>query len=226
MNSIENLESRFFSSYQKIERKIGERDRIKKEIDEINSELTDIEKKRKIYSEAKRILEIAYEKLRVSTMQGIENLVNRALKTIYDDLTFRIELDTERNKNIAKPVVRKEGGGIYFEGDPLDTSGGTVSQIISLALRISILEKSINPKFEGPLILDEPLTFLDEGSKKLIGEFLKKVSEILGRQIILITHDRILMEIGDKIFYVKIKDGESKIEEISDLSEIDEIWII
>jgi len=36
-------------------------------------------------------------------------------------------------------------------------------------------------------------------------------------------YDRILMEIGDKTFYVKIKDGESKIEEISDLSEIDEI---
>ena len=64
---------------------------------------------------------------------------------------------------------------------------------------------------------------IHEGSKKLIGEFLKKVSEILGRQIILITHDRILMEIGDKIFYVKIKEGLSKIEEISDLSEIDEI---
>ncbi|MGB9878856.1 MAG: hypothetical protein ACPLGZ_02615, partial [Candidatus Pelagibacter ubique] len=162
-------------------------------------------------------------KLRVSTMQGIENLVNRALKTIYKDLTFRIELDEERNRNIARIVVRKESGDLYFEGDPLDTSGGTVSQIISLALRISILEKSINPKFEGPLILDEPLTFLDEGSKRLIGEFLKKVSEILNRQIILITHDRILMEIGDKTFYVKIKDGESKIEEISDLSEIEEI---
>lgn len=223
MNSIENLESRFFLSYQKIERKIGERDRIKKEIDEKLKELNDIDNKRRVYNEAKRILEIAYEKLRISTMQGIENLVNRALKTIYNDLTFRIELDEERNRNIAKAVIRKESGDIYFEGDPLDTSGGTVSQIISLALRISILEKSINPKFEGPLILDEPLTFLDEGSKRLIGEFLKKVSEILNRQIILITHDRILMEIGDKIFYVKIKDGESKIEEISDISEIEEI---
>jgi|YelNatPaOPRAMG01_1025707.scaffolds.fasta_scaffold03522_4 DNA repair exonuclease SbcCD ATPase subunit len=223
MNSIENLESRFFSSYQKIERKIGERDRIKKEIDEKLKELNDIDNKRRVYNEAKRILEIAYEKLRVSTMQGIENLVNRALKTIYSDLTFRIELDEERNRNIAKAVIRKESGDIYFEGDPLETSGGTVSQIISLALRISILEKSINPKFEGPLILDEPLTFLDEGSKRLIGEFLKKVSEILNRQIILITHDRILMEIGDKTFYVKIKDGESKIEEITDLSEIEEI---
>lgn len=223
MNSIENLESRFFSSYQKIERKIGERDRIKKEIEDKNRELTEIDNKRRIYTEAKRILELAYQKLRVSTMQGIENLVNRALKTIYNDLTFRIELDEERNRNIAKAVVRKESNDIYFEGDPLDTSGGTVSQIISLALRISILEKSINPKFSGPLILDEPLTFLDEGSKKVIGEFLKKVSEILNRQIILITHDRILMEIGDKTFYVKIKDGESKVEEISDISEIDEI---
>lgn len=223
MNSTENLESRFFSSYQKIERKIGERDRIKKEIENKKRELTDIDNKRRIYTEAKRIFEVAYEKVRVSTMQGIENLVNRALKTIYKDLTFRIELDEERNRNIAKAVVRKESGDIYFEGDPLDTSGGTVSQIISLALRISILEKSINPKFSGPLILDEPLTFLDEGSKKLIGEFLKKVSEILNRQIILITHDRILMEIGDKTFYVKIKDGESKILEINDISEIDEI---
>lgn len=223
MNSTENLESRFFSSYQKIERKIGERDRIKKEIDNKKRELTNIDNKRRIYTEAKRIFEVAYEKVRVSTMQGIENLVNRALKTIYKDLTFRIELDEERNRNIAKAVVRKESGDIYFEGDPLDTSGGTVSQIISLALRISILEKSINPKFSGPLILDEPLTFLDEGSKKLIGEFLKKVSEILNRQIILITHDRILMEIGDKTFYVKIKDGESKVLEINDISEIDEI---
>lgn len=223
MNSTENLESRFFSSYQKIERKIGERDRIKKEIENKNRELTEIENKRRIYTESKRILELAYQKLRISTMQGIENLVNRALKTIYNDLTFRIELDEERNRNIAKAVVRKESGDLYFEGDPLDTSGGTVSQIISLALRISILEKSINPKFFGPLILDEPLTFLDEGSKKLIGEFLKKVSEILNRQIILITHDRILMEIGDKTFYVKIKDGESKVFEINDISEIDEI---
>lgn len=223
MNSTENLESRFFSSYQKIERKIGERDRIKKEIENKNRELTEIENKRRIYTESKRILELAYQKLRISTMQGIENLVNRALKTIYNDLTFRIELDEERNRNIAKAVVRKESGDLYFEGDPLDTSGGTVSQIISLALRISILEKSINPKFSGPLILDEPLTFLDEGNKKLIGEFLKKVSEILNRQIILITHDRILMEIGDKTFYVKIKDGESKVLEINDISEIDEI---
>ncbi|MGQ9845782.1 MAG: hypothetical protein ACUVQN_06220 [Caldisericia bacterium] len=223
MNSTENLESRFFSSYQKIERKIGERDRIKKEIENKNRELTEIEHKRRIYTESKRILELAYQKLRISTMQGIENLVNRALKTIYNDLTFRIELDEERNRNIAKAVVRKESGDLYFEGDPLETSGGTVSQIISLALRISILEKSINPKFSGPLILDEPLTFLDEGSKKLIGEFLKKVSEILDRQIILITHDRILMEIGDKTFYVKIKDGDSKVLEINDISEIDEI---
>lgn len=223
MSSIENLESRFFSSYEIIERKIGERDRIKKEIDEKRNELNEIDNKRRVYNEAKRILEIAYEKLRVSTMQGIESLVNRALKTIYKDLTFRIELDEERNRNIAKIVVRKEGQGEYFEGDPLDTSGGTVSQIISLALRISILEKSINPKFEGPLILDEPLTFLDESSKKLIGDFLKKVSEILKRQIILITHDRILMEIGDKTFYVKFVDGKSEVEEVSDLSEIEEI---
>lgn len=223
MDSIKILEDKFFSTYQKIENKIGERDRIKTEIEKLKEELNSIQSKREIYLKAKKILELAYEKLRVSTMQGIENLVNRALKTIYKDLTFKIELDEERNRNVAKPLIRKEGENYYFEGDPLETSGGTVSQIISLALRISILEKSINPKFEGPLILDEPLTFLDEGSKKIVGEFLKKVSEVLNRQIILITHDRILMEIGDKSFYFKIVDGVTKVEEIKDISEIEEI---
>ena len=43
------------------------------------------------------------------------------------------------------------------------------------------------------------------------------------RQIILITHDRILMEAGDKIFYVEMHEGESKVREIEGEEDIKEI---
>lgn len=223
MNSIEIIENNFFKLYQTVERKIGERERIKKEISEKESELKKIEKERDILMKSGEILKNAYEKVRKNTMEGIESLVNKALQKIFDDLIFKIELEDERNKKVAKPLIKKITQDFEFEGDPLNTSGGTVSQIISLALRISILEKSLNPRFEGPLILDEPLTFLDEGSKRKIGDFIKSISEYLKRQIILITHDRILMEIGDKIFYVTQEGGESKVQEIESIEEIGEI---
>lgn len=223
MNSIEIIENNFFKLYQTVERKIGERERIKKEISEKESELKKIEKERDILKKSSEILKNAYEKVRKNTMEGIESLVNKALQKIFDDLIFKIELEDERNKKVAKPLIKKITQDFEFEGDPLNTSGGTVSQIISLALRISILEKSLNPRFEGPLILDEPLTFLDEGSKRKIGDFIKSISEYLKRQIILITHDRILMEIGDKIFYVTQEGGESKVQEIESFGEIGEI---
>ncbi|MCX8094946.1 MAG: hypothetical protein N3D74_01960 [Caldisericia bacterium] len=223
MNSIEIIENNFFKIYQIVERKIGERERIKREISEKEDELKKIEKKRFILKKSEEILKNAYEKVRKNTMEGIESLVNKALKKIFDDLIFKIELEDERNKKVAKPLIKKITKKFEFEGDPLNTSGGTVSQIISLALRISILEKSLNPKFEGPLILDEPLTFLDEASKRKIGDFIKSISEYLNRQIILITHDRILMEIGDKIFYITQENGESKVQEIKSFEEIGEI---
>lgn len=223
MNSIEIIENNFFKLYQTVERKIGERERIKKEISEKESELKKIEKERDILKKSSEILKNAYEKVRKNTMEGIESLVNKALQKIFDDLIFKIELEDERNKKVAKPLIKKITQDFEFEGDPLNTSGGTVSQIISLALRISILEKSLNPRFEGPLILDEPLTFLDERSKRKIGDFIKSISEYLKRQIILITHDRILMEIGDKIFYVTQEEGESKVQEIESFEEIGEI---
>ncbi len=223
MNSIERISEEVFKRIREVEKQLGEKQRIEKEIKVKEDLIDDLRNKRKIYVQAKRVLELAYEKLRRETMSGIERLVNKALEPIYKDLSFRIELEDKRNRNTARFVVKNLSENLIFEGNPLDIHGGSVSQIISLALRISILEKSINPRLEGPLILDEPLTFLDEKSKRAMVEFLRKVSEVLKRQIILITHDRILMEAGDKIFYVEMKNGESSVREIEDEENIKEI---
>ncbi len=223
MNSIEKINEAVFKRIREVEKRLGEKQRIEKEINIREELLKDLQNRKRIYTQAKRVLELAYEKLRRETMSGIERLVNKALEPIYKDLSFRIELEDKRNRNTARFVVKNLSENLIFEGNPVDIHGGSVSQIISLALRISVLEKSVNPKLDGPLILDEPLTFLDERSKRAMVEFLRKVSEVLKRQIILITHDRILMEAGDKIFYVEMHGGESKVREIEGEEDIKEI---
>lgn len=223
MNSIERISEEVFKRIREVEKKIGEKERIEKELKSKEKLFEELEDKEYVYTQAKKVLELAYERLRRETMSGIERLVNKALEPIYKDLSFRIELEDKRNRNIAKFIVKNLMENLIFEGNPIDIHGGSVSQIISLALRISVLEKSINPRLEGPLILDEPLTFLDERSKRAMVGFLRKVSEVLKRQIILITHDRILMEAGDKIFYVEMKNGESKVKEIEGEEDIEEI---
>jgi DNA repair exonuclease SbcCD ATPase subunit len=57
--------------------------------------------------------------------------------------------------------------------------------------------------------LDEPFKNLSKDLQSKAGEILKLLSQKLGIQIIMITHEQELMEIADKTFEIqKVKDGE------------------
>lgn len=89
---------------------------------------------------------------------------------------------------------------------PLDDNGGGIVDILSVALRVMVLQMVDDPVIDGPIILDEPFKMASEEYIPMISNFLKKISEDFGRQIIMVTHNVYLGETCDSMIKVT-RDG-------------------
>jgi len=63
------------------------------------------------------------------------------------------------------------------------------------------------PKSQATLILDEPLRFLSADHQEQASVMIKEISQKLGIQFIIITHEPILASYADKVFETKIRKG-------------------
>ena len=87
--------------------------------------------------------------------------------------------------------------------------GGGMRDVVALALRIAMMELYV-PKQDGPIMLDETVKSLaDDEAIQGVGEFLKKVSDEMGRQIIVITHKSRLTSYADKSFIFSMNPDDS-----------------
>jgi len=126
-------------------------------------------------------------------------LLSRSLGSQYK---FEIEYVTNKSSVGARFLITTPyGEKDVLVTDPLSAKGGTISDILSFALRIALLELYV-PKIEGPFILDEAGKFITEEYRTNMCEFLKRVSEDTKRQIIFITQVPDFIDCADKTFRV------------------------
>lgn len=140
----------------------------------------------------------------------VEELVTMAIKSVYEDREFGFELifEDKRNQMEVRPVVYEviDGRKDVFE-DIENEMGGGIVDIISFALRIVLwsLEK---PRSRNIIILDEPMKNM--GDLVIMGgNMLKEVAHKLGFQLIIVTHDPVLIDIADRSFHVVRKSNKS-----------------
>jgi DNA repair exonuclease SbcCD ATPase subunit len=67
------------------------------------------------------------------------------------------------------------------------------------------------PHSRNVIILDEPFRFLSENYQEQAGNMLKEISQKLGIQFLIISHNSILASCADKTFTVQIKKGVSQV---------------
>jgi DNA repair exonuclease SbcCD ATPase subunit len=131
--------------------------------------------------------------------QRVESLITMVIRSVFNrDFKFELIMEKKRNKLECRPVIKENGN----EFDPKFERGGGLIDVISFAFRIALwsLEK---PKARNVFILDEPFRFVGRGEiLRRVGKILKEFPEKLEFQIIMITHEKQLEEIADKIFEV------------------------
>jgi len=126
-----------------------------------------------------------------------------------DDEKKAFQTDTRRRPEAEIYIVNIENGQ-EIRNRPQDSRGGGVVDIVSMALRIAMIE-AVDPPINGPIILDEPGKHVSEDFIVAFSEFIKAISRQLDRQIIMVTHSYYMAQSADKRIEIKIENGVSKI---------------
>ena len=179
---------------------------------QVDSQVTELEKSIDIADltsitakEAVVLLQQAADGMQSLIKDSLTSLCSAALKDVfYDkDITFGVSFTPQKNTTILEMYI--EEGGVRY--DPLESRGHGIADLICFALRVSIL--CLQPNLRKVIILDEPFKQISEEYRDRAIEFVKKVSEQTGIQIILVTHIAELARNADKVFKVSNESGNS-----------------
>ncbi|MBW4828744.1 MAG: ATPase [Clostridiaceae bacterium] len=198
-----------------LSRESGKRDKILEQIKDISADLSNISENVEVLEKVNILLQKTSEYARGQAKKQIEVIVSNCLQYIFDsNMEFIIEIEELYGKpNAEFYVITKEGKNIIKTKPELSRGGGVVD-IISLALRISFLQVH-KPFIHGPLILDEPAKHVSEDFIFNVADFLKRTSEMFGRQIIMVTHNNHLSSVSTNSYRVQLKGTESTVEKVT-----------
>ncbi|MGI5921799.1 MAG: hypothetical protein ACOX6I_08705 [Syntrophomonadaceae bacterium] len=190
----------------------GQKETLTAIIKDKKQQLDNVNQKIDIYQKVNVIYRTAAEFARAQSKRIMENLVTNALTIVFPgDLKFQVELDVKGDKAEAYFFVSSTyGGNQVVCNEPQEARGGGIVDLISLALRVALLETS-RPPMGGPLILDEPAKHVSEEYSRNVAQFLNMVVQNFGRQVIMVTHNQHLADAGNSSYEVIIQEGTSKV---------------
>lgn len=193
----------------------GKKQAIEEELNKKKKKIKFIEKDIDILEKTNILLQKTSEYAREQAKKQVESLVTNCLQYIFDEnIEFEIEIQEAYGKPNAEFYVITKADEI-IKNKPEESRGGGIIDVISLALRIAFLHIH-KPEVYGPLILDEPAKHVSEDYIFNVSEFLKEVSEMFNRQIIMVTHNNHLASIADMAYRVQLNGITSEVSKIEE----------
>jgi DNA repair exonuclease SbcCD ATPase subunit len=161
------------------------------------------------------LLQEAASHAREQGRRQVEFMVTQALQFVFGgDLDFKVVIEEKRDRPEAEfYVCSNYGGDLRVETAPQDARGGGVVDVISLALRLALLQ-AFRPPVGGPVILDEPAKHVSEEFSPQVAQFLKSFSQGLGRQVIMVSHNQHLADSADVAYLVEMSQGRSSVRRV------------
>lgn len=149
----------------------------------------------------------------------IENMVTSCLRVVFpQEIRFIIEMAESNRRMHANFFIEDRIGGEVHQFPPQEARGGGMVDVISLALRISFLLRA-TPPLEKILILDEPAKHVSEDYIHNVAELLLQIAQEFSMQVVLVTHNRHLAYMGERVYEVSGEEGISIIREITHIDE-------
>jgi len=193
----------------------GQKEQIEKELLEKEEKLKELTAERDKLEKTRYLLLVAGQYAREQAKKYLEDIATSTLQYVFGpEISLEIELSERAGANTAEFFVVSDYGSLKVKNRPEDARGGGVVDILSLALRIFLLN-AVEPKIKGPLLLDEPGKHVSEEFVGSLALFLKETSRHFNRQVIMVTHNQNLAGIADKAFLVELKEGVSEVRELN-----------
>lgn len=159
----------------------GRQDAARASLDAANKEVQRLTDRKKAVEELVLVVQKAARDTQDQLRVRIEDVVQTSLDAVFPNAyTFKTEFVARRGRTELDMWLDKDGARM----DPLDSNGGGVVDVISLALRVCCLTMS---KFDRVLLLDEPFPRIRGTARQRLGEVLTLISRRLGIQVIMVA---------------------------------------
>ena len=208
MATIIQIEQSLGMLKTKYQQGMGQLELLTKQKEAKEQELKQAENDLDIWRKVQMLFTLTSEFARQQLKTRIEETVTAALVAVFNQpLEFKIDIREKAGQPTAEWVLVSPYGDLNLESNPEDSNGGGVVDVISLALRLAMMELS-RPKVDGPLLLDEIGKMISAQYAPNVAYFLKQYAEKVGRQIIMVTHNEALADVADIVYRVS-KDNSS-----------------
>jgi DNA repair exonuclease SbcCD ATPase subunit len=195
----------------KIASKIGQRNLLINQYEEAAARKDVAERQLGVNDLVQILLQKTSDFARQQAKLQIEDIVSQALNVVFGgNHKFIIELNVKASQPVADYFLDDGTTVTKLEKPDYDRGGGKVD-VISLALRLAVGELY---GVQGPLFLDEVGKHISAEYSQNVAYFLKEYSANFNRQIVLITHNTTLAEIGEVSLEVSRKNGISEVKTI------------
>jgi hypothetical protein len=197
---------------QKLEQRKGQRAEVEQTITDNVQAVKDQERSLRRHEEAREIIRITGQKTQNQLSFHIKDITSLAMEAVFNNpYALAMEFVNRRNKTECDLYFERDGNRV----EPLDGGGGGAADVASFALRVASWSLQ-RPHTRNVLLLDEPFKHLKgENENRRVLEMLRKISQELKMQIIMVSDERIsreaTIEATDRLFEVSIRNGVSKI---------------
>lgn len=209
MNTLEALKDRLGRARIALSERKGQERLLLHEQIACTGRLAELREQSRVFEQVAFLLQQTAEHARIQAREQIESLVTSTLRSVFGpEYAFKIELVEKAGRPEAEFYVVSTYGGELLQTRPEDSRGGGIVDVVSLGLRIAMLE-TYRPRMEGALILDEPAKHVSDEFIQPVAQFLKTVSGVFGRQVVMVTHIAHLAETAEVAYHVVLQDGRS-----------------
>lgn len=193
----------------------GKKELIEEELDKSEKKKDKLDKKLQSIEKAQAFIQIVAKDTQEGIKFHISDIVQLALDAVFPGrYNFEVQFEIKRNQTEASLDFYDQGKKI----NPMTGSGGGLVNTACLALRMVAWSLGrTNPV----IILDEPFSNLSADLQPKAGEILRELSDKLGIQIIMVTHNReTMIEIADKIIDVSLyKEGKWEVSKTKEIGK-------
>jgi len=190
-----------------LEQQKGQKIQIEATISRTRQEIKESQRDLRRHEQAREVIREVGLKTQQQLQFHISDITSLALDAVFSDpYELVAEFVQRKNKTECDLFFSRDGNKV----DPLSASGGGAVDVAAFALRVASWSMQ-RPKSRTTLILDEPLRFLSADLQKHASVMIKEISQKLGIQFIIITHEPILASYADKVFEVSIRKGITKV---------------
>jgi DNA repair exonuclease SbcCD ATPase subunit len=165
--------------------------------------------KSELYSKCSEIFKKWLEDSMERNVGSMADLATTGLRHVIPDqeLIFKIKQEPKYNRMSMRFVLEQDG----VEGDPINSYGGGAAVVVSLILRIAVMQRM---GMGNLLILDESMVALANVYVPSAASFIRKLAEQAGVNILMVTHNPEFLA-SAHVAYEGFKDSSMKLRRIS-----------